>query len=76
MNIEVQGHTDSTGNAEANKGLSQRRADSVLNALIANGVGQGRVKAVGYGQSQPVADNATEEGRAQNRRVSVLVTSK
>ena len=59
-----------------NKALSQRRASTVMQAIIANAVDAARLSAVGYGQDKPVADNATDEGRAQNRRVSVLVTSK
>ncbi len=76
VNIEVQGHTDNTGNAGANKALSQRRADAVRQALVTNGIDASRLASVGYGQDSPVADNGSDEGRAQNRRVSVSVTSK
>lgn len=69
--VDVYGHTDSTGNANYNVGLSQRRALSVANYLSAQGVDQRRFSIVGMGASQPVASNATEEGRAQNRRVEI-----
>lgn len=72
--IEVGGHTDNTGNAAANKRLSQARADAVRNELINKfGVDGGRVTAVGYGSDKPVADNGTAAGRADNRRVEGVV---
>lgn len=74
--IEVSGHTDSRGKMEANQVLSKQRADAVAQFLRQKGVAPARISAVGYGQSQPIADNATEEGRAQNRRVEVLLTPK
>lgn len=76
VNIEIQGHTDNTGNAAANKTLSQSRANSVRQTLVGKGIDAGRVTAVGYGQESPIASNDTDEGRAQNRRVSVAVTSR
>ena len=76
VTIKVEGHTDNTGNAEANKSLSAQRALSVKSALAAQNVQVGRVKAEGFGQTSPVADNATEEGRAANRRVSVRITGR
>ncbi|MGE3191102.1 MAG: OmpA family protein, partial [Vicinamibacterales bacterium] len=70
--LEVQGHTDSTGTAEGNLALSRARADAVRAHLVAQGVDAARLTTAGFGDTQPVADNATEEGRAKNRRV-VLV---
>ncbi len=71
VKVEVQGHTDNTGDAAANKQLSSERAGAVMGRLIAKGIDATRVKAMGYGAEMPVADNATEEGRAQNRRTEV-----
>ena len=71
--ILVAGHTDSTGSDEYNMKLSQQRADSVKNALVQRGVAAQRISAVGYGESQPIADNNTEFGRQQNRRVEVRI---
>ncbi len=72
VNIEVAGHTDSRGSDEYNMSLSQQRADAVRNYLIKKGIGADRLTAVGYGESQPVADNATDEGRFKNRRVELV----
>ncbi|MBU3059788.1 MULTISPECIES: OmpA family protein [Pseudomonas] len=69
--IEIVGHTDSTGSRQYNMTLSQRRAQSVANYLIAQGVNGMRVTTRGAGPDQPVASNATESGRAQNRRVEI-----
>jgi outer membrane protein OmpA-like peptidoglycan-associated protein len=71
--IRIEGHTDSRGNANANQLLSQRRADSVRDALIAAGVAANRMTSVGLGEDNAVADNETEEGRAKNRRVDVIL---
>lgn len=71
--IRIEGHTDSRGNANANQLLSQKRADSVRDALIAAGVPANRMTSVGLGEDNPVADNGTEEGRAKNRRVDVIL---
>jgi outer membrane protein OmpA-like peptidoglycan-associated protein len=71
--VEVIGHTDDTGTAAYNQDLSQRRAVSVRNVLIDSGVPGGRVVAYGRGQERPVASNATAEGRAQNRRVEIII---
>ncbi|MCF3974774.1 OmpA family protein [Paracoccus salsus] len=71
--VEVIGHTDSTGTAAYNQDLSQRRAQSVAGILAAAGVSSARLVAVGRGATQPVASNATESGRAQNRRVEILI---
>jgi outer membrane protein OmpA-like peptidoglycan-associated protein len=72
-NILLEGHTDSTGSEEHNLDLSRLRAQSVSNELAANGVNPSRFTIMGYGESQPIADNSTTEGRAQNRRVEVAI---
>ncbi|MCS4244863.1 MULTISPECIES: OmpA family protein [Rhizobium/Agrobacterium group] len=72
--IDINGHTDSTGSLAHNQGLSERRAASVANYIGARGVDQRRISTLGYGPSQPVASNASPEGRAQNRRVEVLIS--
>lgn len=69
--IDVYGHTDSTGDARYNLDLSQRRAGAVADYLQAQGVDGRRFSVVGEGESQPIASNATEAGRAQNRRVEI-----
>jgi len=71
--INVFGHTDSTGSDDYNQALSQRRANSVANYLATRGVSQQRMIATGYGESRPVADNSSESGRAQNRRVEIQI---
>jgi outer membrane protein OmpA-like peptidoglycan-associated protein len=72
--IDVIGHTDDTGEPAYNQRLSERRAQSVQSALLADGVRPARVAAYGLGETAPVADNATPEGRARNRRVEIVVT--
>ncbi|WP_448961567.1 OmpA family protein [Larkinella arboricola] len=69
--MEIGGHTDNTGGAAVNKRLSQERANAVLRYVVGKGVLPRRMKAVGYGSSQPLADNGTEAGRATNRRVEM-----
>lgn len=71
--IDINGHTDSTGSLAHNQDLSQRRAYSVANYLGGQGIDQRRISAQGFGPSQPVASNATEAGRAQNRRVEIQI---
>ena len=71
--VEVAGHTDSVGSDAYNQGLSVRRADSVKNYLVSKGVNASRLTARGYGESQPVASNDTDAGRAENRRVELIV---
>jgi len=73
MNIEIGGHTDSTGNEEYNIELSQRRANSVLIKLVEREVDRERLTAVGYGSSQSIADNSTDEGKQKNRRVEFKI---
>jgi outer membrane protein OmpA-like peptidoglycan-associated protein len=79
MTIELRGHTDSTnstGDPEFNQKLSQQRADAVRDALITAGIKAERVTAVGYGDTKPVATNATEEGRARNRRTEFIILTR
>lgn len=71
VRVRVGGHTDSVGTDEYNQGLSERRAKAVRDYLASHGVDGSRLTAVGYGESQPVADNGTADGRAQNRRVAL-----
>jgi outer membrane protein OmpA-like peptidoglycan-associated protein len=72
-NIVIEGHTDSTGDAEYNLGLSRRRADAVAQALRSQGIEPGRIVTQGYGQEYPVASNDTPAGRLQNRRVEIII---
>jgi len=69
----IAGYTDSRGSDEYNRDLSQRRADAVRDALVAAGVAAARITTQGLGESQPVASNDTDEGRAKNRRVDVIL---
>jgi outer membrane protein OmpA-like peptidoglycan-associated protein len=71
--IEVIGHTDDVGDKKDNQKLSQQRANTIRANLVAAGVDPGKIMTVGAGSSQPIASNQTEEGRAQNRRVEVIV---
>lgn len=71
--ILIEGHTDSSGPDDHNMDLSRDRAKSVSSYLIANGVRANRISTVGYGESQPIADNSTAAGMAQNRRVEVAI---
>lgn len=73
--IVVQGYTDSTGSEAYNKQLSTQRAQAVYNYLISNGLKTLSITYVGYGESNPIASNDTEEGRAQNRRVVLAITA-
>lgn len=72
--VQIVGHTDNTGTAAYNQELSTRRASAVATILTANGVAYSRVQAYGRGEDQPVATNLTEEGKAQNRRVEIIIT--
>ncbi|HEX7124914.1 MAG TPA: OmpA family protein [Thermodesulfobacteriota bacterium] len=71
--ITVEGHTDSTGSADYNQRLSERRARAVYDLLVQDGVPAARLAVKGYGETDPVADNATEEGRQANRRVQLEI---
>jgi outer membrane protein OmpA-like peptidoglycan-associated protein len=73
LRIEVGGHTDSKGSDGGNKRLSQRRATAVKNRLVLKGVPAARVDAVGFGEANPIADNNTEDGKAQNRRIEFKI---
>ena len=75
LKLSIEGHTDSTGSAERNRELATARARSVLGALVGLGVDAGRLTSAGFGPDKPVADNATEEGRAKNRRVELVKTN-
>jgi outer membrane protein OmpA-like peptidoglycan-associated protein len=69
LRMEVQGHTDSVGDDNGNLDLSQRRADAVVRWFVDHGVDPARLRAIGYGETLPVADNDSDAGRAENRRV-------
>ncbi len=71
--LEIAGHTDAVGDADVNLKLSQRRADAVRRYLVRSGVAEHRVEARGYGETQPIADNSTAEGRKTNRRIEFRV---
>lgn len=72
LRLSIEGHTDDSGGAEHNQALSTARARSVLGALVGLGVDPARLQSRGFGQDRPVADNATEAGRARNRRVELV----
>ena len=74
LTVSIAGHTDSQGDAAANQALSQGRAESVKTYLISKGVAASRMTTAGYGQTKPIADNATPEGRQRNRRIEFGVT--
>lgn len=74
VNITIQGYTDSVGKETLNLRLSQDRAESVMNYLIGKGIDPSRLKAVGYGELNPIASNSTPEGRAKNRRIELVRT--
>jgi outer membrane protein OmpA-like peptidoglycan-associated protein/tetratricopeptide (TPR) repeat protein len=76
LKIEISGHTDNTGNSSDNLTLSNNRAKAVVNYLISKGISKQRLIAKGYGETKPVADNKTEEGRAFNRRTELKVISR
>ena len=76
MNIRIQGHTDSQGSKEYNKRLSENRAKAVYDYLVKEGISEERLSYKGFGESKPIADNDTEEGRAKNRRTEFEVTQK
>ena len=72
-NVQIIGHTDSDGDATYNQGLSERRANAVADILQANGVSYSRITTIGQGENNPVASNLTLDGKAQNRRVEIVV---
>jgi outer membrane protein OmpA-like peptidoglycan-associated protein len=71
--IRVEGHTDSEGSSESNLDLSRRRAETVREFLVAQGVDSDRLQALGFGEDRPIGDNETAEGRAENRRVEFVI---
>ena len=71
--VVVEGHTDHLGPARYNQQLSEKRAGAIVKALKANGISADRITAVGYGESQPIADNSTADGRRANRRVELIL---
>jgi len=72
--VRIEGHTDATGSESYNQVLSEDRARAVENALVYRGVDPGRIRILGFGESKPVATNATEAGRQLNRRVNIVIT--
>lgn len=72
LKVSVEGHTDNVGTPGSNKSLSESRAKAVVEAIVTKGVERARLTSKGWGQDKPVADNKTEEGRAQNRRVEIV----
>lgn len=71
--LRVEGHTDNIGSADFNQRLSLRRAEAVAREFASHGVPRANITVVGFGSSKPVADNRTEAGRAQNRRVAIII---
>jgi outer membrane protein OmpA-like peptidoglycan-associated protein len=72
-NVQIEGFTDNVGGDDYNQGLSERRADSVRDALTRMGIASGRISTKGFGKNSPVADNDTATGRQENRRVEVVI---
>ena len=72
LKFSVEGHTDNTGSAGNNQTLSEARSQAVVDKLVENGIAKNRLKAAGKGQTSPIADNGTDEGRAKNRRVEFV----
>jgi outer membrane protein OmpA-like peptidoglycan-associated protein len=72
LKFSVEGHTDSTGNISSNQTLSEERSKAIVAKLVENGIAEDRLQSVGKGQSNPIADNTTDEGRAKNRRVEFV----
>ncbi len=71
--VDLEGHTDSVGTEQYNQGLSERRTAAVKDYLTTRGIDAGRVSSKGFGETKPIADNKTAEGRAKNRRVEIKV---
>jgi outer membrane protein OmpA-like peptidoglycan-associated protein len=74
LNLDIEGHTDSTGSDELNQKLSEQRAGSVMKYLVDQGLTDTNLTATGFGKTMPVADNSTAAGRQQNRRVEIVVS--
>jgi len=73
IKVKVEGYTDSRGKAESNQALSQKRAEAVRARLVASGISESRISTEGFGAANPVASNDTAEGRAENRRIEVVI---
>ena len=73
VRIRIIGHTDNVGSDEANRKLSEGRANAVKDDIVGRGIDTQRIETIGKGESEPVASNDTEEGRAQNRRVEFVI---
>jgi outer membrane protein OmpA-like peptidoglycan-associated protein len=71
--VRIEGHTDASGSDDFNRKLSERRADSVRTVLVSRGVQEAQISVVGQGESKPIADNSTVDGRAKNRRVELHI---
>jgi OOP family OmpA-OmpF porin len=76
IRVEISGHTDNVGSDSYNQGLSQRRAQAVVDYILSRGVNLSQIVAVGYGESQPRADNSSKSGRQLNRRVEAKILDK
>ena len=76
MSIEISGHTDNVGEVDINQRISESRAKAVRTYLLKKGIPEERVKAVGHGESQPIASNDTDEGKQKNRRTEVRILNK
>ena len=72
LKVSIEGHTDNVGVAASNQTLSENRAKAVMNSLIASGIDKTRLTSKGWGQTKPIADNSTDDGKAKNRRVEIV----
>ena len=72
LKISIEGHTDNVGTPQTNQTLSENRAKAVMNAVAAKGIDKSRLVFKGWGQSKPISDNNTEDGKAKNRRVEIV----
>ena len=74
LKISIEGHTDNAGAIQSNQILSENRAKAAMNAIVSKGIDKSRLSSKGWGQSKPIGDNASEEGKAKNRRVEIVKT--
>ena len=72
LKVSIEGHTDNVGSGPANQTLSENRAKAVMNAISSKGINKTLLSSKGWGQTKPVADNKTDEGKAKNRRVEIV----
>lgn len=72
LKISIEGHTDNVGSQKSNQTLSENRAKSVMDAVIANGIDKSRLSSKGWGSTKPITDNNTDEGKTKNRRVEIV----